>query len=135
MIPDTRCARCPVPAQSRCWGPNARHLCDHIDPGHPTYRPEFGPAIVEMSRNIFGGGDSPGGRPSAGAMAASLARSFWDWAVSGFSAAPHEAQRERLNACIACPEWDSGARRCRICGCFTDVKVRLRTERCPIGKW
>ncbi len=25
--------------------------------------------------------------------------------------------------------------RCRLCGCFTNVKARLDHEECPIGKW
>ena len=50
-----------------------------------------------------------------------------------------EALAEREATCRACPEWDAAALnatgRCRKCGCSTWVKLRMATERCPIGKW
>jgi len=39
----------------------------------------------------------------------------------------------RLEICKTCPEW-TGVR-CKICGCFTKLKVRLEKEKCPLGKW
>lgn len=47
------------------------------------------------------------------------------------------AAREAI--CRACPEWDAAALnatgRCRKCGCSTWAKLRMATERCPLGKW
>lgn len=40
---------------------------------------------------------------------------------------------ERRRACESCDRWDHG--RCRECGCFTFAKTKLRSERCPLGKW
>ena len=46
---------------------------------------------------------------------------------------------DREATCRACPEWDDEALnktgRCRKCGCSTWAKLRMATERCPIGKW
>ena len=39
----------------------------------------------------------------------------------------------RLAICKGCDQWDGS--RCRQCGCFTGLKVRLPDEACPIGKW
>ncbi len=39
----------------------------------------------------------------------------------------------RLAICKGCDQWDGS--RCRQCGCFTGLKVRLPAEACPIGKW
>tara|TARA_R110000868_G_scaffold96911_1_gene266569 strand:+ start:388 stop:666 length:279 start_codon:yes stop_codon:yes gene_type:complete len=45
----------------------------------------------------------------------------------------------REATCRACPEWDAqalnGTGRCRKCGCSTWAKLRMATERCPLGKW
>lgn len=39
----------------------------------------------------------------------------------------------RRAACEACDRWDHG--RCNECGCYTYAKTRLRSEKCPLGKW
>ena len=41
--------------------------------------------------------------------------------------------RKRLDICKACEHWDG--HRCRKCGCFAALKVRLASQACPIGKW
>lgn len=41
--------------------------------------------------------------------------------------------KRRLAICKGCDQWDGS--RCRQCGCFTGLKVRLPAEACPIGKW
>jgi len=68
-------------------------------------------------------------------LSASMAR----FARSGFAATPPEVLATREATCRACPEWDAAALnatgRCRKCGCSTWAKLRMATERCPIGKW
>jgi hypothetical protein len=57
----------------------------------------------------------------------------------GAPTTPPEALATREATCKACPEWDATALnntgRCRKCGCSTWAKLRMATERCPIGKW
>ena len=61
------------------------------------------------------------------------------FARAGFATTPPEALASREATCRACPEWDAQALnatgRCRKCGCSTWAKLRMATERCPIGKW
>ena len=61
------------------------------------------------------------------------------FARSGFHTTPPDILAEREAICRACPEWDAAALnstgRCRKCGCSTWAKLRMATERCPIGKW
>ena len=61
------------------------------------------------------------------------------FATSNFTPTPPEALATREATCKACPEWDAaalnGTGRCRKCGCSTWAKLRMATERCPIGKW
>jgi hypothetical protein len=44
-----------------------------------------------------------------------------------------DMSRRRLDICRACDKWNGST--CSICGCFTALKVRLKAEACPIGKW
>jgi hypothetical protein len=39
----------------------------------------------------------------------------------------------RLEICRGCSNWESGT--CRLCGCLTGLKVRLKSQACPMGKW
>lgn len=61
------------------------------------------------------------------------------FARSGFAPTPPDTLATREATCRACPEWDAAALnatgRCRKCGCSTWAKLRMATERCPIGKW
>lgn len=40
----------------------------------------------------------------------------------------------RINSCKSC-EFIMPKNRCKICGCFLDVKIGLAAEKCPQGKW
>ena len=68
-----------------------------------------------------------------------MAKSMKDWAVSGFPVVSKLILDERIKICHSCPRWDeigmAGTGRCRECGCSTQAKLRMATERCPLGKW
>lgn len=61
------------------------------------------------------------------------------WGASGFSTVTPEILSERLEICKGCEFWDrtgfAGTGSCRKCGCSTQAKLRMATEKCPIGKW
>jgi hypothetical protein len=61
------------------------------------------------------------------------------FARSGFAPTPPDILAAREATCRACPEWDAQALnatgRCRKCGCSTWAKLRMATERCPLGNW
>ncbi len=40
----------------------------------------------------------------------------------------------RRAICNTCPN-RTNLGRCKKCGCFTNLKTRLTTEKCPVGKW
>lgn len=42
--------------------------------------------------------------------------------------------QKRINICKSC-EHAMSKNRCKICGCFLDVKTGLKTESCPLDKW
>jgi hypothetical protein len=72
-------------------------------------------------------------------MAANLGSSLVKWAVSGFTATDPDTLATREATCKSCELWDSaainGTGRCRKCGCSTQAKLRMASEKCPIGKW
>jgi len=82
---------------------------------------------------------APATPPSLPQQAASLGKSLVNWTSSGFTATPPDILAAREATCRACPEWDAtamgGTGRCRICKCSTWAKLRMATERCPLGKW
>ena len=77
--------------------------------------------------------------PSPAEMATSLVRSAGRFARSGFASTGAETLATREATCKACPEWDAqainGTGRCKKCGCSTWAKLRMASEKCPLGKW
>lgn len=77
--------------------------------------------------------------PTLAKKAISFSISMYKWAVSGFLKAGKRQVHNRLSICQACEFWDGEAwnktGRCKKCGCSTWAKIRLKTEKCPIGKW
>jgi tetratricopeptide (TPR) repeat protein len=66
-------------------------------------------------------------------MAFEAAKSLADFLMAGLKTVPADVQRQRLQTCATCAH-HSGLR-CRICGCFTNIKTRMSHEDCPLGKW
>jgi tetratricopeptide (TPR) repeat protein len=66
-------------------------------------------------------------------MGFSAAKSLATFFKSGCRTVSSAVRRRRLGACAVCPH-HTGLR-CKVCGCFTDLKARLAHERCPIGRW
>ena len=70
---------------------------------------------------------------------ARLIKGVSKWAKSGFLKTPEDILNKRLSICQACEFWNPegfrGTGKCTKCGCSTWAKLRMATERCPIGKW
>lgn len=100
-----------------------RALCADSHPDHEAWRAK----MIEMA-----------GKPKYPPLreqAANLAASFWSWATDGFKFAGEAEYRRRLDICLPCHQYDADQGRCRLCGCFTEAKLRLRKEVCPEGRW
>jgi len=41
----------------------------------------------------------------------------------------------RFAVCQSCEFFISKRKRCQKCGCFIKIKARMRSQKCPIGKW
>ena len=66
-------------------------------------------------------------------MAASFTKSMVKFAASGFQTVDQEIHDVRAGVCADCQYADGT--KCTLCGCFTDKKVWLPHEDCPIGRW
>lgn len=42
---------------------------------------------------------------------------------------------ERFNVCKGCPEFIKMTGTCKECGCFMQLKTRMKSATCPLGKW
>ena len=51
----------------------------------------------------------------------------------GIKSAEESLIIDRRNFCESCEHYDFGV--CNQCGCFCSAKVRLKSEKCPIGIW
>ena len=78
-------------------------------------------------------------RPKLTAQIKSVSLAIGRFAKSGFTTVEPEVLEQRLNICKSCDLWDPTAflntGRCKKCGCSTQAKLRMATEKCPIGKW
>ena len=78
-------------------------------------------------------GSEPNTGPGLLRMAVSATKAMMKFIGSGLKTTAPEIQQNRMATCQAC-EHHTGLR-CRVCGCFTNVKTRMAHEQCPIGKW
>ena len=87
----------------------------------------------------FGGNKIENANLNLPQQAISFGKSIANWSAGGFFQTPSNIFSERKAICRACPEWDAcalnGTGRCKKCGCSTWAKLRMATEKCPIGKW
>ena len=77
--------------------------------------------------------------PPIGEMLKSAGSSITKWAGRKFKTTDRKTLETRMEACRSCEFWDAkaigGTGRCMKCGCSTWAKLRMATEKCPIGKW
>lgn len=46
-----------------------------------------------------------------------------------------EVSNKRYDICLECPELIQITKQCKQCGCFMNIKTKLESARCPLGKW
>ena len=73
--------------------------------------------------------------PSTMQMAKNLAVSAKDHAKSGFQTSSEEEIARRLEICAECPYYKPETAQCVKCGCFTKFKAKLKSGKCPDGRW
>lgn len=83
------------------------------------------------------GAGAPSTPPSMAQMGHSLFSSAVNFLASGKPLVNEAQAAARLAFCVICPNFDEGVLggRCLHCGCLTFAKLRLASERCPLGIW
>ena len=76
--------------------------------------------------------------PSNLKMLQNFTSATFRWAKSGFRIADDETLEKRKAICDSCKYWSPTSRmgmgKCLKCGC-SSLKLKFKTEKCPIGKW
>jgi len=103
-------------------------LCDESHPDHESWRMH----VITMAG---GTPEYPPLMAMAGSLLVAAGRLARAAVHGGPTLASGEVVAARLATCGTCPEWMAKDRRCRVCGCATDWKIRLAQETCPQGKW
>ena len=55
--------------------------------------------------------------------------------LNPFNYISDETAQSRLDVCNGCDSFFQETKRCRECGCFMKLKVKLKEAVCPLGKW
>jgi hypothetical protein len=58
----------------------------------------------------------------------------WDLANKKNYIEESEAKK-RFDICLSCDRLIQMTKQCRECGCFMNMKAKLKEASCPIGKW
>ncbi|MHB1038631.1 MAG: DUF6171 family protein [Pirellulales bacterium] len=117
--------------------PEARVYGEHLE----RYQRGEAESSLGSTRVEVGGGENvvkaapPADRVGPGylRMAVSAAKALTRFVGSGLKTVSAERFHERVQQCADC-NYHTGLR-CRVCGCFTNLKARLPYEQCPVGKW
>lgn len=46
-----------------------------------------------------------------------------------------EKRQQRENICQECSQYNSESKRCYLCGCFMEHKIKFKSAECPASKW
>ena len=42
---------------------------------------------------------------------------------------------KRMEVCVGCEKFDQKQKRCYLCGCFMENKMKFKAAKCPAKKW
>ena len=66
-------------------------------------------------------------------------KAITEWVTDGFKVPTESQISERLEICKSCEFWNEngfvGTGLCEKCGCSTEAKIRMSSQKCPIDKW
>jgi len=60
-----------------------------------------------------------------------------DWVKDWHKYLPQQTGQSntRIEICLKCDSLEPKFRKCRECGCYMDLKTRLKNSKCLLGKW
>lgn len=117
------------------WIGNCRD-CIKNNRNNPEAKTEFD--AREKSKPSIKIGCCSGDYPKLGQMASTFAKAIVDetkYIVSGSGLLNQDEVNKRIEVCNSCEFFVKDDKRCIKCGCFIKIKARMRSQKCPIGKW
>lgn len=90
-----------------------------------------------VTRLALGEPNPPPEYPPLAKQAVSALMAAGRFVASGLKTVDEAEYERRLAICKACDQYDAEKRRCRVCGCRTEYKLRMAAEHCPLPepKW
>lgn len=79
-------------------------------------------------------GGVPRKPPSLRTQVASAGRAIVEHVRAGVPTTPPEELQHRRATCQNCDLFSESGR-CKVCGCFMQIKATWAEQKCPIGKW
>lgn len=80
-------------------------------------------------------GEKPSRYPGLFTMAGNALTAAARFVASGLAMVDDAEQERRLSICRGCEKFVAEDMRCRACGCGLNLKARVRSSSCPLGKW
>ena len=59
----------------------------------------------------------------------------WDLLNPNKERSSEDLAKNRLDICRSCEHFIKLSNQCKKCGCFMNLKSKLKDATCPIGKW
>jgi len=59
----------------------------------------------------------------------------WDLLNPNKERSSEDLAKNRLDICKSCEHFIKLSHQCKKCGCFMNLKSKLKDATCPIGKW
>lgn len=72
-------------------------------------------------------------KPGVIELALNFSRAMKEYIEDGLQNINKEEYKERLLKCTMCKQRDDD--RCAVCGCFLELKAKIRSSQCPLNQW
>ena len=111
-------------------------LKEHIVDGSNAVPPVLAPSGITLpTRKRPDKKDLPSIKEMAFGLTEALKENITNAVTNGVILASQEEMEKRFSMCLACEFLIAEHSRCLKCGCFMNMKTRLKVSKCPIGKW
>jgi hypothetical protein len=126
----SKCPNCPIAGSCVAERPGHEFACKFAN-GSDSERAWL------VNQSARAQGVPPPAYPPLAQQAVSALMAAGRFVKSGMKTVDKAEYERRLAICKACDQYDAKTKRCKKCGCQTQVKLRMATERCPLPepKW
>lgn len=109
-------------------------LKEHVMDGVNVVPPVLIPNGIDLPKKIEKN-DFPSLKQMAFSLTDVIKENITNAVSNGVLLASEEEREKRFDICVACEFLMHKQSRCLKCGCYMNLKTRLKVSKCPIGKW